>query len=67
MLEVDEEGTIASAATAVIVSHDEMAGPPPVQFIADHPFLFFLRDLRTGLLLFQGRLVNPSGEPLSDV
>ena len=30
-----------------------------VDFIADHPFLFFLRDLHTGLLLFQGRLANP--------
>ena len=30
-----------------------------VDFIADHPFLFFLRDLHTGLLLFHGRLANP--------
>ena len=63
MIEVDEEGTVAAAATAVIMSYDESDDEEPkVQFIADHPFLFFLRDLQTGLLLFQGRVVNPKSK-----
>ena len=62
MIEVDEEGTEASAATAVIMGIEESIGPPVIDFIADHPFIFFLRDLQTGLLLFQGRMMNPIGE-----
>ena len=34
--------------------------PPKIDFIANHPFIFFLRDLQTGLLLFQGRLSDPT-------
>ena len=63
MIEVDEEGTVAAAATAVIM--DDESGydeEVPEQFIADHPFLFFLRDLQTGLLLFQGRVVSPKSK-----
>ena len=75
MIEVGEEGTVAAAATAVIMvapiiittvpaAADESASEerPPVDFVANLPFIFFLRDLQTGLLLFHGRLVNPSGE-----
>ena len=62
MIEVDEEGTVAAAATAVIMSESEEYEEPKVQSIADHPFLFFLRDLQTGLLLFQGRVVNPKSK-----
>jgi serpin B len=32
----------------------------PVEFRADHPFMFVLRDLRTGTLHFVGRVVSPS-------
>ena len=62
MIEVDEEGTVAAAATAIIMDETESAEPPREEFIADHPFLFFLRDLQTGLLLFQGRVVNPKSK-----
>jgi serpin B len=64
-IEVDEAGSEASAATAVIMDVIVTAGrrgpppPPPFVFKADKPFLFALRDLRTGLLLFVGRYVRP--------
>jgi serpin B len=59
LVEVDEKGTEAAAATAV--GGMGMAGPPtaaPV-FRADRPFLFLIRDLRTRAILFLGRLVEP--------
>ena len=63
MIEVGEEGTEASAASAVVVNLFKSATRLPiVQFNANHPFLFFLRDLHTGTLLFQGRVVNPNPE-----
>ncbi len=59
---VDEAGTEAAAATAVVVRRKGMAMPgegPPV-FKADHPFLFVIRDTKNGALLFVGRVVDPS-------
>jgi serpin B len=61
-LEVNEEGTEAAAATAMVMatmSADRKPGPEPPSFIADHPFLFVLMDRRTGLALFVGRVVDP--------
>ena len=59
-IEVDELGTEAAAATAVeelgIVA---VNSPPPFSFCADHPFLFLIRDSRTGSLLFVGRVSDP--------
>ncbi|MBL8795714.1 MAG: sigma-70 family RNA polymerase sigma factor [Planctomycetia bacterium] len=54
-VEVNEEGTEAAAATAVV---ERSRGLPP-QFRADHPFFFLIRDQRTGSILFMGRLVEP--------
>ena len=63
MIEVDEEGTVAAAATAVAVNSRSlgMERNEKMSFTVNHPFLFFLRDLQTGILLFQGRVVDPSG------
>lgn len=62
-VEVDETGSEASAATAVfVIISSRRIGPPPQPpfvFRADKPFLFALRDLRTGLALFVGRYVRP--------
>ncbi len=61
-IKVNEEGTEAAAATGVTV---EVASAPAfpgpvVTFKADHPFLFFVRDDKTGAVLFAGRLTNPA-------
>lgn len=55
-VDVNEEGTEAAAATAVVVG--EKSARPEV-FRADHPFLFLIRDLRTGSILFMGRVADP--------
>ena len=60
-VDVDEDGTEAAAATAVIARSSESVPPPepiPV-FRADHPFVFLVRHNQTGSILFLGRLVNP--------
>ncbi|RPI49153.1 MAG: serpin family protein, partial [Chloroflexi bacterium] len=56
---VDEEGTEAAAATAVIM--DLTSAPADgVEMTVDRPFLFFIRDVNTGAVLFLGRVVDPS-------
>jgi serine protease inhibitor len=60
-IDVDEKGTTAAAATAV--GMDVGGGPGAVKEIAlrlDRPFLFFVRDVDTGAILFMGRIVDPS-------
>jgi len=55
---VDEAGTEAAAATAVIM--DLTAVPePPVEVTIDCPFIFLIRDIETGAILFVGRVMNP--------
>merc|ERR1712106_263732 len=58
-IEVNEEGSEAAAATGAVMMMRSMPAPPE-QFVADHPFIFFLRDKTTGMLLFQGRVANPA-------
>lgn len=55
---VNEAGTEAAAATAVIIG-DESA-PQPAAISLDRPFLFMIRDNATGSLLFVGRVADPS-------
>jgi len=56
---VDEAGTEAAAATAVIMTLTAVPAPP-VEVTVDRPFIFLLRDIETGTILFVGRVVNPS-------
>jgi serpin B len=58
-IDLNEEGTEAAAATGAAMAQLIMPqGPLPV-FRADHPFLFAICDVRTGLVLFLGRVVQP--------
>jgi len=58
-VDVNEAGTEAAAATAVVCGRG--LPPMPVPFHADHPFLYLIRDNATGAVLFLGRLANPIG------
>jgi serpin B len=58
-VDVNEEGTEAAAATGVAEGQEAEPVAPPV-FRADHPFVFLIRDNRSGSILFLGRLTNPA-------
>jgi serpin B len=60
-VQVDEEGTEAAAATGVAIGVTSMAPrrDPPL-FRADHPFVFLIRDMDSGMILFIGRLTDPA-------
>jgi len=55
---VDEDGTEAAAATAVIMP-TSAAPEPAVEVTIDRPFVFLIRDIETGAILFVGRVLNP--------
>jgi serpin B len=60
-VEVNEEGTEAAAATAVIMRLTAIREEPPIPvFRADHPFLFLIQDNESGNILFIGRVMDPS-------
>lgn len=59
-LETDEFHNHAVGQQGILVHNGGKAEPP--YFVADHPFLFFIRDEPTGSILFMGRVTNPSGE-----
>jgi serpin B len=56
-ISIDEKGTEAAAATAVIVG--DTSAPEPATLVVDKPFVFFIRDIPTGAILFVGRVVDP--------
>ena len=56
---VDEAGTEAAAATAVIMDEIVAVLELPVEVTLDSPFIFLIRDIETDAILFIGRLVNP--------
>ena len=60
-ISVDESGTEATAATAVIVEIPKslIVEPEPIELTVDRPFIFLLRDRTTGAVLFVGRVLHP--------
>jgi len=71
-VDVTEEGTEAAAATAVVMLKGialETPSATTVSFVADHPFLYVIRDRRTGSILFMGRVFDPEvgARPVGDV
>jgi len=63
-VEVNEEGTEAAAATAVeMVATARQSDYKDIKtFVADHPFIFMIRDRRSGSIIFTGRLADPARE-----
>ncbi|XP_026378673.1 serpin-ZX-like [Papaver somniferum] len=63
-VEVEEQGTEAAASTVEVEYYlcDDDCGfysPPGVTFVADHPFMFMIREENSGVLLFMGHVLNP--------
>jgi serine protease inhibitor len=59
-VEVNEEGTVAAAATAIGMRAMAVhAGPPPFHMVVDRPFLVAVRERKTGLILFLGAISDP--------
>jgi serpin B len=56
---VDEKGTEAAAATAVVVGLTS-APSQDVELAIDRPFVFLIRDVQTGAVLFAGRVLDPT-------
>ncbi len=56
--EVNEEGTVAAAATSVGMALTSLP-PPPFSMKVDRPFFFAIRDNQTGVILFMGSVTNP--------
>ena len=65
-IETNERGTEAAAVTVVEMEDDHTSSvpraspPPPVIFHADHPFIYLIRDAKSGTILFVGRMVKPA-------
>jgi len=57
---VDEEGTEAAAAPAVIMVETSAPSDEPVVLTIDRPFTFWLREVTTGTVVFMGRVTDPS-------
>ena len=57
-VKVDEKGTIAAATVSDTLTYGSIDGGP-VRFIVDRPFIFIIRDIPTGTILFIGRVLNP--------
>lgn len=62
-VKLDEKGTEAAAATAVVMARAGSAPPTNLaEFKADHPFLFLLRHVPSGTILFMGRVSDPANK-----
>lgn len=58
-IKVDESGTEAAAATAVIMDTKSVTPYPP-SFVANRPFIYLIRDKQTNAILFMGRVLDPT-------
>lgn len=58
-ISVDEKGTEAAAASAVIMGLTSMPVEPPIEVKINSPFIFCIRDIKTGTVLFVGRVTTP--------
>jgi serpin B len=61
-VKVDEKGTEAAGATAVVAVAGAGAPHPVPAFNADHPFLWMIVDKASGLVLFMGRVADPGSK-----
>ncbi|GJR84832.1 serpin-ZX [Tanacetum coccineum] len=61
VIKVDEKGTEAAAVTTVMAAAALSCPcpPPPARFVADHPFMFMIRENTSGTVFFSGVVVNP--------
>ncbi len=59
-IEIDEDGTEAAAATAVVMMRAMSMPADPVTVVIDRPFLFAIQHRPSGTCLFLGRVVNPT-------
>lgn len=58
-IEINEEGTEAASASAAVVMLRSMRIFDKIDFVADHPFVFMIREDMTGLVIFIGHVLNP--------
>jgi serpin B len=60
VVNLDEEGTEAAAGTAVVITRSMARVTQPLAFRVDRPFLYLIRDVKTGAILFLGRVADPA-------
>ena len=59
VIEVNEKGSEAAAATVVEMVESAMPEEEMIEFIVDRPFFFVIADDRSGAVLFMGKVVSP--------
>ena len=59
VIEVNEQGTEAGAGSAILAEVRSINVIPVKEFVCTRPFMYFIRDSHTGLILFIGRVMNP--------
>jgi serine protease inhibitor len=59
-VEVNEEGSEAAAVTSIGWATTSIDSPPITAMIVDHPFIFAIREHKSGTILFIGKIINPS-------